>query len=120
MESILLVDASPRVLSLPLAPLSFYLLSSSFRLSKSDRRTIVPYFVSTPILSLGLILSCGSVSALIALGSKERSVTRLLLVDSFVLSLVSQIRMCYPCAETVALNLLQSPLAPCCSYHPLY
>ena len=92
MLSVILVDAFPRVSSLSLAPLSLYFLSSSFRLSKSRRTAIVPYLVSTPMLSLGLVLSCGSVSALIALASAPHFGAKLLLVDSLILSLVSQLR----------------------------
>src|SRR5258708_27038792 len=92
MLRVILVDAFPRVLSLSLAPFSLYLLSSSFRLSKSRRTAIVPYFVSPPILSLGLVLSCGSLGAFIALASEPHFATKLLLADSLILSVVSQLR----------------------------
>jgi len=104
---VILIDAFPRVLSLSLAPLSLCLLVSSFRHSKSGRKAIIPYFVSTSILSLGLILSCGSVSALIALISEPHFASQLLLVDSLILSFVSQMgEYCLP-AEFVTLNFFQ-------------
>ena len=115
MLSAILVDAFPRVLSLSLAPLSLYLLSSSFRLSNSRRTALVPSFVSTSILSLGLVLSCGSVSALIALASEPHFAPKLLLVDSLILSLVSQLRKCDIFVEILILILFQSHLALCCS-----
>ena len=92
MLRVILIDAFPRVLSLSLAPLSLYLLLSSLRPSKSGQKAIIPHYVSVSILSLGLILSCGSVSALIALISEPYFATQLLLVDSLILSLISQIR----------------------------
>ena len=108
MLRVILIDAFPRVLSLSLAPLSLYLLLSSLRPSKAGQNVIVPYSVSASIFSLGLILSCGSVCALIALISGPHFANQLLLVDSIILSLVSQIRECRILAEFVTLNFFQS------------
>ncbi|SRR5258706_736003 len=118
MLGVVLIDAFPRVLSLSLTPLSLYLLLSSLRPSKSGQNAIVPYSVSASIISLGLILSCGSVSALIALISEPHFANQLLLVDSLILSLISQIRECRLLAEFVTLNFFQSHLASRSSYHP--
>jgi uncharacterized membrane protein len=118
MLRVILIDAFPRVLSLSLAPLSLYLLVSSFRRSKSDRKAIVPYFVSRPILSLGVIMSCGSVSALVALVSEPHFANQLLLVESLILSFVPQMRECCLRAEFMTLNFFQSHLASRSSYHP--
>lgn len=120
MLRVILIDAFPRVLSLSLAPLSLYLLLSSLRPSKSGQQAIVPYSVSASIISLGLILSCGSVSALIALISEPHFANQLLLVDSLILSFVSQTREYCLLAEFVNLNSFQSHLAWRSSYHPGY
>jgi hypothetical protein len=76
----------------------------------------MPYFASAPILLLGLVLPCGSVDPLVALGSEPRFADQLLPVDSLILSSASHIRECCLRAEVMALS--QSPLASCCSYHP--
>ena len=118
MLRVILIDAFPRVLSLSLAPLSLYLLLSSLRPSKLGQNVIVPYSVSASIISLGLILSCGSVGALIALISEPHFANQLLLAESIILSLVSHICECRRIAEFVTLNFLQSHLASRSSYRP--